>query len=285
MTNETQQTNAPETKQPIPFGGRLKTAREALGLDRKDAAAQLRLNEKIIIMMEKDRYPSDLPVTFIRGYIRAYGKLLQIPEYEIKKAIEPIKQKPTHHEPLTPLEQSPQSGGYFMQFFTYLVMFTLVGLVGVWWYTHPTQNNLTAENQPSAAPALATEQLPPPQPILSQPPSAVSAPAAPTMATNNVAQPATAPTPVTGMPSAMPSTTATSLVNPPAPAASDASSDHATPSQTTDKPAYLRKAEAAEAAEAADDSESEEPADENRSDQSHNNENNEPSTDNAEATD
>ena len=48
--------------------------------------------------MEKEKYPNDLPTTFIRGYIRSYGKLLQIPEYEIKKAIEPIKSKPNQQE-------------------------------------------------------------------------------------------------------------------------------------------------------------------------------------------
>lgn len=154
MTNESQQTfNTPDQK-PAPFGTRLKAAREALGLERKDAAAQLRLNEKIILMMEKDRYPIDLPVTFIRGYIRSYGKLLQIPEYEIKKAIEPIKPKQNNQTTTAPAKLSipMTSGNYFMQFFTYLIVITIIGLVGVWWYTHTGPTTLpllnTTENTP-----------------------------------------------------------------------------------------------------------------------------------------
>jgi cytoskeleton protein RodZ len=141
MTNDIQPSSSTEHK-PVPFGSRLQTARESLGLERRDAAAQLRLNEKVIIMMEKDRYPADLPVTFIRGYIRAYGKLLQIPEYEIKKAIEPIKPKPaTQSILLTPQPLEPiTSSNYFMQFFTYLIVITLIGLVGMWWYSHSSDN-------------------------------------------------------------------------------------------------------------------------------------------------
>lgn len=138
MTNETvQQFDAKEQKQTLPFGAKLKAARETLGLDRKDVASQLRLSEKVILMMEKDRYPSDLPVTFIRGYLRAYAKYLQIPDYEIKKAVDPIK--PKAHTPDSPhlLQPLPvNSKNYFMQFFTYIIFITMVGLVGSWWYTH-----------------------------------------------------------------------------------------------------------------------------------------------------
>lgn len=149
MTNDNISPNNTEQKQ-VPFGARLRTAREALGLDRKDAAAQLRLNENIIIMLEKDKYPTDLPTTFVRGYIRAYGKLLQIPENEIKAAIEPIQPKPITDETGAPViaHSLPPvtSGNYFMQIFTYLIIFTLIALVGMWWYTHTSQATVEADN-------------------------------------------------------------------------------------------------------------------------------------------
>jgi cytoskeleton protein RodZ len=144
MTDELQQTTM--TQQPmIPFGTRLQTIRETLGLERKDVAAQLRLNEKIIHMMEKDPFTSDLPVTFIRGYLRAYGRLLQIPEHETLAALEPIQHRPINTQP-TPLVKPAlvvTSGNYFMQLFTYLVIFTIIGLLGTWWYTHNTSFNVT----------------------------------------------------------------------------------------------------------------------------------------------
>jgi cytoskeleton protein RodZ len=154
MTNETQ--TQPSEHKPIPFGDRLKSAREALGIERKDAAAQLCLSEKIIIMLEKDMYPADLPVMFIRGYIRSYGKLLQIPEHEIKKGIEPIKPTPLSHDhdypkTISKVPAAPvTSGNYFMQIFTYLIVFTLLGLVAMWWYSNSAPPN-TTENQINAA--------------------------------------------------------------------------------------------------------------------------------------
>lgn len=141
MLTETQQENT-EVK-PTPFGARLQSAREVLGLQRKDAATQLRLNERVIIMMEKDRYPVDLPVPFIRGYLRAYAKLLQIPEFEIKKALEQIKPK-TFTPPTAPLTpKTLTSGNYFMQIFTYLLIITLIALVAIWWYSHTNSNPLS----------------------------------------------------------------------------------------------------------------------------------------------
>jgi cytoskeleton protein RodZ len=141
MTNENSLLNSVSAdSKRIPFGARLKSTREAMGLERKDVATQLRLNEKIIVMMEKDRYPVDLPITFIRGYLRSYAKFLQIPDLEIKKGIEPIKPKSIQNDVMSPPPKpvdAVTSGDYFMQFFTYLIIFTLVALAGMWWFTHP----------------------------------------------------------------------------------------------------------------------------------------------------
>lgn len=146
MTNDTQTT----TESPsMAFGAKLQTAREALGLGTKDAAARLRLNEKVIVMMEKERYADDLPITFIRGYIRAYSKLLQIPDYEVKKALEPIKPKPTISDiELTKnpskTAQSVSTETYSIKISTYLIAFMVIGLAGAWLYTHNMANDTHA---------------------------------------------------------------------------------------------------------------------------------------------
>jgi cytoskeleton protein RodZ len=156
MTNDIYQATTGEQK-PLSFGARLKSARETTGLDRKDAASQLRLNESMIVMMENENYPSDLPITFIRGYIRNYSKLLEIPEAEVAKALEPLQQKPMFQD-ITPVSASMKSepvtsSNYFMQFFTFAIVVTLVGLVGTWWHTHSNQsNNSYTESQPLASP-------------------------------------------------------------------------------------------------------------------------------------
>jgi cytoskeleton protein RodZ len=147
----------PTSQKPSAFGTRLKVAREALGLDRKEAAAQIRLQENMIAILENENYPQDLPITFLRGYIRLYAKFLQIPENEVKQALELIQPKPVINEtaslPAAPLTSS----NYFMQTLTYLVMVTIISLVGIWWYTHSNSEPVVAEN---ATPSISDKMTP-----------------------------------------------------------------------------------------------------------------------------
>ncbi len=122
----------------ISYGAKLKAAREAIGLEQKDIAAQLRLGEKIIDMLESGHYTLDIPVTFIRGYIRSYSKLLQIPEAEVAAALEPIQRveipkeaAPTAKQPIGMLNSH-----HYMRFSTYAIVATLAGMLGLWWYNH-----------------------------------------------------------------------------------------------------------------------------------------------------
>jgi cytoskeleton protein RodZ len=159
MTNETNNMNT--DKKSISYGAKLKAAREAMGLEQKDLAAQLRLGERIIEMLESGHYASDLPITFIRGYIRSYSKLLQIPESEIAAALEPIKPAPAPQD-ASPVNKQPSdltSSNYYMQFSTYAIVVTLTGMIGLWWYNHtPAQNPVVAESQTLAIPQQVTAE-------------------------------------------------------------------------------------------------------------------------------
>lgn len=178
MTNVIQEPHLTE-QQPHPFGVRLQSARETLGMDRKDAAAHLRVHEKIIIMMESGIFNNDLPLTFIRGYIRSYSKLLEIPDQEIIAALDLIKPKPEAEE-TSPLSLNPKSSSprtapissdsqtIFMTLFTSLILVTLIGLVAVWWHSHKTTGmsppflpteNISPFHQPSPATAAGPSHL------------------------------------------------------------------------------------------------------------------------------
>lgn len=190
MTNETIQTTS--TTPPLPptffFGAKLRTVRESKGIERKDVAAQLRLSEHLIDMLERDVYPDDLPVTFVRGYIRMYGKFLDMPEHDIKQGILPIQPKvaPLETPPAMKQVDSLTSGNYFMQFFTYLIMLTMLGLVGTWWYTHTkTPSTTSSEDTNIALPQALAPRLPvatPEQTITPETPvAATNTPVAPAL--------------------------------------------------------------------------------------------------------
>lgn len=64
---------------PLP-GQYLRKAREARGLSIQDIASNLRLSARVITALEADDY-SQLPAaTFVTGYLRAYARLLDVPE-------------------------------------------------------------------------------------------------------------------------------------------------------------------------------------------------------------
>ncbi|WP_150137293.1 cytoskeleton protein RodZ [Candidatus Enterovibrio altilux] len=58
------------------LGAMLKEAREALGLSAQDVANRLKLRASVIQELEDDFYDKKRIVTFTRGYIRSYAKLL-----------------------------------------------------------------------------------------------------------------------------------------------------------------------------------------------------------------
>lgn len=180
MINQTLPTGFSTHKQAL-FGSRLKTAREALGIDRKEIAAQLRLHENMIAMIEHGEYKTDIPMTFIRGYIRGYSKLVGIPEKEVHDAMESMKPKPETNEDETSAFAANLSNGsgaasianyfpsidinnVFIHLFTCLLALTLVGLVGVWWHSHKTNPNGQAAASlsiPAETPAPKTENAAP----------------------------------------------------------------------------------------------------------------------------
>lgn len=150
------------------FGQSLKAAREAMRLDTKDIAGQLRLNERIILMLESDQYDSELPIAFLKGYIRAYGKLVQLPDETIQQAITPLQPKEAYTDPglQPPAEGDITSRNYRMQFATAIIGLTLIGLLGTWWHNHSTAQNHTLApipmNLPASVEAAPTPQIHPP---------------------------------------------------------------------------------------------------------------------------
>lgn len=120
------------------LGARLRKAREAIHLTEKEAAARLYLNVNIISIMEKETFADGPPVTFMRGYLRSYARMLNFPDHEIKAAVDeleisvpPIRSfAPILHA--TPINRSDR----YISWITYLIILTLISLVTLWWNSH-----------------------------------------------------------------------------------------------------------------------------------------------------
>lgn len=60
-------------------GAQLRAAREALGYTLEQASRHLHLDMQTIASIESDQYPAHIPATYLRGYLRAYAKWLDMP--------------------------------------------------------------------------------------------------------------------------------------------------------------------------------------------------------------
>lgn len=146
-----------ESRKITGFGIRLKKTRESLGLTEKEAAAKLYLNPKIIEVIESETFFDGPPITFMKGYLRAYARLLEVPESDINRAIEELEIASTPTSSMKPsLQPSPtyQSDRY-IRWFTYAISIVLIGMVFSWWQSHstyvaPTENKLPSESATEA---------------------------------------------------------------------------------------------------------------------------------------
>ncbi|MDX1399165.1 MAG: helix-turn-helix transcriptional regulator, partial [Oceanospirillum sp.] len=59
-------------------GEQLKKARERMQLDTREVSEQLNLKHSFVQMIEEDNYSALPGATFVRGYLRAYAKLVGI---------------------------------------------------------------------------------------------------------------------------------------------------------------------------------------------------------------
>jgi cytoskeletal protein RodZ len=69
-------------------GNLLKEQREILQLTQEKVAAQLHFPIRIIRDLEENNYPNNSSLVFMKGYMRSYGRLLQIPEKKLLENFE-----------------------------------------------------------------------------------------------------------------------------------------------------------------------------------------------------
>lgn len=112
----------------------LRKARENAGVSLHDVAAQLHLDARTIASLERDAF-DELPApTFVRGYLRGYARLLNLPVGPIMEAYD----REGFHPPdlVADIAEKPQaqSGDLPVRMLTYLIVVVLAALVVWWWY-------------------------------------------------------------------------------------------------------------------------------------------------------
>lgn len=141
-------------------GGRLRQAREQMGLSQQAVAERLCLKVTTVREIEEDKANPNLASTFLRGYIRSYARLVHVSEEELLPMM--AKQAPIRASKVAPMQSfslgktRKKRDGWLMGF-TWLILFVVIGLTGAWWWqNHQAQQQDITDMADQSSNHLAT---------------------------------------------------------------------------------------------------------------------------------
>jgi len=138
------ETLVPETKTP---GEMLKRAREAKKLSHIDVAKQLKLKVQWVMDIENDHYENALALIYVRGHLRSYAKLVDLPPEQVMQAFEKLNiEEPLQENRLPPKMEAQfmrrqamlprprkKSGGKVVAWIAVILAIVIIILVSIWW--------------------------------------------------------------------------------------------------------------------------------------------------------
>lgn len=155
-------------------GAILRQSREAKGLTAQQVAKQLNLKVAVIEQIEAEQWDPAVSMTFMRGYLRAYARLMKLSEREILQAFELqaayLRNQPRPMHSFSKKTSLDAAENRFM-LATYLLIVLLIGLFLVWfWQTHllddapvsvvPQYTTSTGQTQLDATPQQLQTHVP-----------------------------------------------------------------------------------------------------------------------------
>lgn len=177
-----------DDSQAVGPGQLLRNAREQLGWTREQVASRIHLRLTLIAAIEADTYDKHTSHTFIRGYLRAYAKLVGIPEETILAAYDKLGLTPPDNIDMQSFSRRSrqQANDSRLKVVTWLVILVLIALSVAWWWQSTARRSAGDEalaatemsgtdNPPSAAVPTAVEVAAPLLPATSDAVSTVSA--------------------------------------------------------------------------------------------------------------
>ncbi|WP_215395881.1 RodZ domain-containing protein [Rheinheimera oceanensis] len=148
-----------ETVAEISVGQLLRQAREQRKLTIQQVALQLNLKAEQVERLEQDQPDGKTLETFARGYVRAYGRLLKLPETELMAALS--RQTGSVASTTKPMRTfsnrtAHQATENRFMWLTYAIIVLLLALLFVWWWQSARENtadisSITYASQPTEA--------------------------------------------------------------------------------------------------------------------------------------
>ncbi|WP_262110669.1 RodZ domain-containing protein [Aeromonas sp. Marseille-Q5825] len=147
-----------DDSQAVGPGQLLRNAREQLGWTREQVASRIHLRLTLIAAIEADTYDKHTSHTFIRGYLRAYAKLVGIPEETILAAYDKLGLTPPDNIDMQSFSRRSrqQANDSRLKVVTWLVILVLIALSIAWWWQSTARRS--AGDEALAASEMGTDQ-------------------------------------------------------------------------------------------------------------------------------
>jgi cytoskeleton protein RodZ len=167
MEMDASNTAAHEPAPKTGFGERLVAAREAQGLTLEVVASKLRLSARTLQALESNRF-EDLPEPiFVRGYLRAYARLLEIDQKVVIAEYDRlVGTRDPVLRPSSKRRRQPNADYPYIRGALALLVVAILVLFGSWWYSR-LQHDVPAQSQTAS---LGIEQPSESEPVLTSSP-------------------------------------------------------------------------------------------------------------------
>jgi cytoskeleton protein RodZ len=186
------------------FGSRLRVAREAKGLDLETCGHALRLPLRVLKQLENSEFTGNDYQVYIGGYIRKYGRYLNIDDNEIEEAVARLKPEQPPLVATGGISHSRYLLDRYATAATYVVLTMVIAVPTVWLGMRGTLTHDMSHLAPLDATPVAQQDAPPP-----------AAPAASSSAAEKIASSATlAQQTASVVPAATPATTSSAAAHP-----------------------------------------------------------------------
>ncbi|WP_417617432.1 RodZ domain-containing protein [Oceanisphaera sp.] len=155
-------------------GALLRKSREAKGWTQAEVARRLNLRVAVIEAIDNDHHKAGVALTFLRGYVKAYAKVVGVPEAQAVAAFDAmsVAQAPTDI-PMKSFSKKTrqQASDKWLKRISWLVFTGLVASLVYWWWQDGGAQQMGHDLAPiseQGAPLEDTLAQPEPSPALSQ---------------------------------------------------------------------------------------------------------------------
>lgn len=194
--NEAEQQPQAESRVVAGPGAMLRQAREARGWTQSEVARRLNLRLAVIESIDHDEYKAGVAVTFLRGYVKAYAKVVGVDEQTALAAFDGMSgiEQMSTAAPMQSFSKKTrqQASDKWLKRISWLVLLGLLGSLFYWWWQDSGASYIERTLEPVA-------QQEEPQPS--------SDPVAPQAAGGNLSQPLALPPVAEPEPTPMPADT------------------------------------------------------------------------------